>query len=108
MKSRVVTTCLLVALVLAPAAAAPQPAGPAPDAVAGEYVVTFAPRADKATSVTDHGGRIMATIAALDAYVVEFDDKRTDKGKELKEDKRLRCVEPDYVHRATLAPNDPR
>ncbi len=98
---------LVVAIVLAPAARAQQPADPAPDAVAGEYVVAFEPGADRTKSVKDHGGRIKASNSALDAYTVEFDDKTADKGRKLKQDKRFRSVEPNYIYRATLTPNDP-
>jgi subtilisin family serine protease len=98
---------VLAALVLAPAAGAQGPADPAPEAVAGEYVVAFEPGADKAKSIKDHGGRIKAAIAGTDVYTVEFDDKQADKAKALKQDKRFRSVEPNFIYRATFTPNDP-
>jgi subtilisin family serine protease len=97
-------------MAFAPGAGAQQrPAPPEPESVPGEFVVSFDAGTDKDKAVKEHKGKIFKHVAQLDLYAVSFSDGKAkkDKQKELKDDKRFRIVEPNYVYHASFTPNDP-
>jgi thermitase len=101
---------LAIAIGSAAPAAAQERGDVAAPAVAGEYVVTFAPGvqgAERTRAVRERGGQVVDRIERLDASLVRFADRSRGKGRELKADRRFATVEPNLLYRAAWTPNDP-
>ena len=97
MRLPVLVTLLLLAT---PAAAAAQTA----PAVPGEFIVQFAPGADRAAALREHGGRRVDRIAGLDATVVRLPADRAERARA---DRRFRTFEPNFLLHALATPTDP-
>ncbi len=112
---RVVSGCLPLFIILSlflvpvtPAGAAP---GVAPQFAPDRILVKFRPSISAASSAAVHaanGGRVRATIPALDVRVVEVPSGRAqEKARAYKARPEVEYAEPDYVLSAILTPDDP-
>ncbi|MEX0992434.1 MAG: S8 family peptidase [Solirubrobacterales bacterium] len=79
-----------------------------PGAIPGQLVVGFDPeatRGEQRSAVSEAGGRIDERLPSLDAVVVTIGDPAAAR-EQLSNDPDVEYVEPNYVIRATIVPND--